>query len=754
MSQRPRSFSDVGPHPFRPKYIYEPLASPKHIRVLTLLHYDPATFKVHARLNQVTLEQITNRYTALSYTWGPPVEDFAKSRAPPSLPESPHNIELNIVPKEAFETFRRIDDLAADPTCSILDLYTTNVCTIPVGHNLSDWFKSYLDGWPDKQIGQSKGSQPNMFEITVFWIDAICIDQDNKEEKACQIPLMGEIYSRASRVLGWLGPETMDLGCFGWWHGVVYRRLQEFLQKDKDSGMRVLREGRLTDAVFWKTTLGLEPPEGETWISCWTAYWAFYRSRKWFHRAWIVQEAVLARSLELQCGDGSANLEWLEMARLAYLIGEVGWLDVLNTLAVEMVPPQYTEQFSRGFGITDIHGLQRDGEQGWHILSHGWAQSWWAAVSAVRRRGCFLPEDKVYATLGILGQLVAGERVPFTVTATATAEEVYLQATKTLMLNSPQAPLTLLSFVEPEFRRNLHKLPSWVPDLTTAYFGVPIGAYDSSFRAGMRSDTPPSLPLITEEGELHVRGHRLDTIASISDYQAPLTVSLCTTALETIASLPTTYPHALDGQDRVAAVIHTMTCQEASNPLRGSIEQTARMVKGFRAWMLVGLGQVWVAAGLGPDDEDYDHLTVDEWREDQERVMHLLDTIGPHGLLPDIDELAAHAEEVMAARRGKGKWPVSITSPMSFKDQIQRVMVYRSLFMSVDGWLGVCRQTCVAGDEVWVLEGGAVPYVLRPVGGKREGVYRFMGECYVHGIMNGEVIKGLDWEDGEVVRIV
>ncbi len=39
----------------------------------------------------------------------------------------------------------------------------------------------------------------------IIWIDAICINQKNGEEKAQQIQLMAKIYSQASRVLVWLG---------------------------------------------------------------------------------------------------------------------------------------------------------------------------------------------------------------------------------------------------------------------------------------------------------------------------------------------------------------------------------------------------------------------------------------------------------------------------------------------------------------------------------------------------------------------
>lgn len=40
----------------------------------------------------------------------------------------------------------------------------------------------------------------------LFWIDAVCINQKDREEKSAQLPLMTAIYKRASRVIVWLGP--------------------------------------------------------------------------------------------------------------------------------------------------------------------------------------------------------------------------------------------------------------------------------------------------------------------------------------------------------------------------------------------------------------------------------------------------------------------------------------------------------------------------------------------------------------------
>ena len=38
-----------------------------------------------------------------------------------------------------------------------------------------------------------------------LWIDAICINQGNFEEKGVQVALMGSIYRRAQKVIVWLG---------------------------------------------------------------------------------------------------------------------------------------------------------------------------------------------------------------------------------------------------------------------------------------------------------------------------------------------------------------------------------------------------------------------------------------------------------------------------------------------------------------------------------------------------------------------
>ena len=54
-----------------------------------------------------------------------------------------------------------------------------------------------------KHIGAS-------ISLTLLWVDALCINQEDNAERARQVKLMGEIYSTAQKVLVWLDPSEND----------------------------------------------------------------------------------------------------------------------------------------------------------------------------------------------------------------------------------------------------------------------------------------------------------------------------------------------------------------------------------------------------------------------------------------------------------------------------------------------------------------------------------------------------------------
>ena len=48
--------------------------------------------------------------------------------------------------------------------------------------------------------------------VRYLWVDAVCINQDDKREKGRQVALMGPIYKSARQVICWLGQEDEDVG--------------------------------------------------------------------------------------------------------------------------------------------------------------------------------------------------------------------------------------------------------------------------------------------------------------------------------------------------------------------------------------------------------------------------------------------------------------------------------------------------------------------------------------------------------------
>lgn len=102
------------------------------------------------------------------------------------------------------------------------------------------------------------------------WIDAICINQDDVNERGHQVHLMPQIYSRARRVLIYTG---------------------EALPED----------GQLLELL---ATGVLDQASRVDWEEMRKALWKFF-SRRYFSRVWILQEVALARQAILLCGSHS-----------------------------------------------------------------------------------------------------------------------------------------------------------------------------------------------------------------------------------------------------------------------------------------------------------------------------------------------------------------------------------------------------------------------------------------------------------------
>ncbi|KAG4433505.1 hypothetical protein IFR05_011014 [Cadophora sp. M221] len=83
-----------------------------------------------------------------------------------------------------------------------------------------------------------------------------------------------------------------------------------------------------------------------------------------------------------------------------------------------------------------------------------------------------------------------------------------------------------------------------------------------------------------------------------------------------------------------------------------------------------------------------------------------------------------------------------------FEKKMRRATDGRRLFCTEEGRFGLGPKSVGQNegftDEIWILKGAKVPFILRREEGDK---YRIVGEAYVHGIMYGEKLRDDNWEE-------
>ena len=231
-------------------YQYAPLKDDGSVRVLTLLPSPSIDSDLRVKLSAVRLDECV--YDALSYTWATKDGDSS---------------------------------LSSSVFCDGARIKVTKNCE----HVL--------------QKLRRHGSE------TVLWVDAICIDQSNDEERSSQVALMDTIYTRARQVLIWLGDasETIDAETGRPVSDMFFDHLHPMaieLQRSKSRGdfpaisrlyaqlaqqaAEYVSNGTLTPLVRGFLDVVLRP---------------------WWERVWVVQEAALGRSAVVFCGGQTAGYD-------------------------------------------------------------------------------------------------------------------------------------------------------------------------------------------------------------------------------------------------------------------------------------------------------------------------------------------------------------------------------------------------------------------------------------------------------------
>ncbi|KAM0426108.1 hypothetical protein ACHAPT_008739 [Fusarium lateritium] len=263
-----------------------------------------------------------------------------------------------------------------------------------------------------------------------LWIDAVCINQRDTDERTAQVALMSHIYSTAKSVVVWLGREST------------------FTQ----GAARALQGHGIPEK---------EMPNVKHLIN-----------RSWFTRKWVIQEFCLAKAIEMWCGAFRITCDRLLEYDLEHL---------LPALGASASPATKLQQGRRGLGIWDVLTLRRWFEQirsaPLDCSSHLSPPSLPALMALTWHFQSADPRDSIFALLGIVNKFPI-EGTPCNIVAdySKSTDEVFLEVGRLFVEakgrneipqwnKNPEIlePLEGLSFVQLESPGPGESRPSWVP---------------------------------------------------------------------------------------------------------------------------------------------------------------------------------------------------------------------------------------------------------------------------------------------------
>ena len=299
-------------------------------------------------------------------------------------------------------------------------------------------------------------------EPRFWWIDALCINQSDLEEKSEQVQIMRSIYQKATQVCVWLGdPDPTSL------------QLLQKISGNLEAQMMADPELDFSDAGFAK--LGLPGIKDPAWGSL-----VRFLARPYFRRVWVLQELVMARKpIEVACG--AMRFSW-------YLIAlPIHWLRLKNLQAVlqsQHITNLQTQEQRNNAPDADIINLS------FSLESRSDPISFEYLIGATRYLQSTVPKDKIIALLGLASQEDRSIS-KIIIDYKQSDADFFREVTGTIITTNRS--LKLMSLVTDTSSSKVPGLPSWVPDYSInmdrpsyryAHFSTPSGPVEVEWSSG------------------------------------------------------------------------------------------------------------------------------------------------------------------------------------------------------------------------------------------------------------------------------
>ncbi|KAJ6019738.1 hypothetical protein N7499_003179 [Penicillium canescens] len=545
---------------------------------------------------------------------------------------------------------------------------------------------------------QTLASKDMLLDGKWWWIDSICINQDNLEERAQQVQLMQHIYVRAEQVIIWLGDESSDSN--------LAMDFIRFLDKTAQQRLSV-------DNL--RTML-----QTEQYYPQWTALTNLL-ARRWWSRIWTVQEFVLPRSISFWCG--MRNVSRVAVCR------SISIADKCTSIGIKETPG-----FTHGNNRRRVWGLYKAGRKPGATLNLSILAlaAYFSCMNATDDR------DRIY---GLMALSIDGSLLD--VNYFLSSQEVYLRFTQAFIARHKS--LDIICFTSLFNAPGSTLRPSWVPHWQkTNPLVIPLMVSQSCMTHIGNLRTPKALafdPSICysasknraaeykfEGSALFARGVIVDTVDGLAGSRNfDLVQSSEGNAMEPPSFPGSTFYSssteilmgvcrslALDRKDRYLR--YAMPTAEFFRDFVGLLSALVLVPEQDSATETPKELQIWFdcTRSLQIHRHNFESILRDSSHQAD------IEPPGPEGhSTPNQDE---YYHDTFFGR---------------FFDTVVRLSL--RLMVSRNGHIGMVSERAMKGDLICVLFGCSVPVLLRK--SEQDNCVTFVGECFLDGCMDGSALE-------------
>jgi hypothetical protein len=281
-----------------------------------------------------------------------------------------------------------------------------------------------------------------------LWIDAICLNQRDHQEKADHVPLMGSTYEGAARTLIWLG-HTADGS------DRVMESLPALTIHLQSQSVDEAERLSTSDSRAVLKHYGLPWSGSRNWAAIQSLF-----KRPWFYRLWTLQEIVLAQNPIVICGNRC--LVWEELPSFVKAVHalDLGWL-CFGRSGVESQGPYYHDpgdpKYHGDYLISQVHEMRA------RLLPERNAMLP-TLLNMSEDRGYTVPVDRIWAIMGLLSPtarriIQEADLVKYTSSA---YDQTFLAV---MRIHDEFGPLVFMLLLEQGITHAKNpQLPSWCPD--------------------------------------------------------------------------------------------------------------------------------------------------------------------------------------------------------------------------------------------------------------------------------------------------